>query len=165
VPAAVSEDRLVRAFTWADDDDFVRDFFGEPLFGSPAEARRAWPRARRAMWAQTYRLSLPRPAIVFDHITMDGRDLLWATLDDEAAFSLAAVRDALAADLRRVVGFRRRDSSGAHAISDYLDMWLSDLSAVEALARAVKACTDPLGVRAYYSKMTSAARYGTPLEP
>jgi hypothetical protein len=149
-------------FHRADSDQFTTSWFNDPLFPSREAAAHAWqqPGVRRLVWAETCRMTLPQPAVVFDGLTMDGKDLLWNTLDD-AAFSLAAVRDALTADRRALAAFRRRDAIGAAAISDYLSQWSADLGTLEAVAHDVNACTD--GWRAaYYRAMTSGTRYGAP---
>ncbi len=122
-PAEVGDARAIaRQFRLADSDEFVTSWFNDPLFHSLTDAERAWcvPGVRREVWSQEHRMSVPRPAVVFDHVVSTGWQLMWDSLDGDAAFPLADVRAAVAADRKKVDAFRRRDPIGAQAIGDYL---------------------------------------------
>lgn len=74
-----------------------------------AEARRYWPRYRRAAWLGAHHGAVPVAAALFDGITASGADAFMA------GASTAAVRAALAADRQALDAFGRRVEARALA--------------------------------------------------
>jgi hypothetical protein len=128
----------------------------EACFASEAEARAAWPVARRLVWATYHRFTVPAAATHFDGLSADSP----AAVRDgwyEATFPLDDVLAALRRDRARLAAFSADDVAGAAAIADYLDMLRADFDIVEQTARTLTAAR---GDRMYPHTVCSATRYG-----
>jgi hypothetical protein len=130
------DDPAIAMFTVADDDSFEHNFFGEVLFRTQSEARRAWPRCRRAVWAATPRMRLPDAARVFDALTFRAHDTLLSTWN-HIVFPLSDVLAALEADRASVLAFECRDPRAATQIATFLEAFRTDLDLLESQARAL----------------------------
>lgn len=156
-------DAIARKFRWADSDTFAKSFFGDPLFGSVEEARRAWqaPGVRRSVWARQHRMSIPDASRVFDALSRDGWQFLWSNWQLEGPFAVNKALQAVAADRETVDRFERRDPRGARSIRDYLEQWREDLATLETIARDLGAFQGDSWMRpAPTHLMSTALRYG-----
>jgi hypothetical protein len=114
-----------------------------------AEARRAWSRVRRVVWAGCRRFDIPGAAEAFDGLTADAfrglndpRPFLGSTGDGRPVVSRrgaselfrAEVAEWFAADRANVAAFAR--TAAGHSIGDFLAMMLADLDALEQAWRA-----------------------------
>jgi len=125
--------RQIHAFTASCDDNFTEDFFGDQLFATAADARAAWPSCRRAVWAGTFRMNIPRASLVFDALTADGWKFLWSHWN-RTPFQLAEALAAIHADRVSLAAFERRNPKGARDVADFLALWREDLATLDQLA-------------------------------
>jgi len=129
---------------------------GEVCFASEAEARAAWPRCRRSVWATYKRFSVPAAASRFDQVTIHSCDVTLDGWGHGKTFPLARALAAVATDRRNLAAFRVRDPDGAKAIEDFLAQLEEDLATIEAAARELGAATRFLE----RPHLASAVRYG-----
>jgi hypothetical protein len=119
--------------------DGTRSYFaGDPVHGSVEEARDHWGRCRREVWADAMRFSVPKGARAHDGLRNDAIEILrwsWSHSD----FPLDAILNELELDRESVAMFRAENPRGAREIGDFLETFLFDLDAVEAVARRLAA--------------------------
>ncbi len=154
--AAVSPE-LLEAFVWGAGDQFTETYFGPSPFATQAEARAAWPRCRRTVWAQCHRMRLPRAAEVFDGLTLDGLAFIRSHWNHVGSFDLEGALAALDEDRKNLAAFEQ--TGGAAAIADYLALLRRDLDAIEQAARDVAGWPGPPWLRPY-PDLASARTYG-----
>jgi hypothetical protein len=128
----------------------------EVCFTTEAEARAAWPRARRAVWRDYRRFSVPDAATRFDSITIDSCVVTLDGWGHGKTFPLADALEAVAADRRSLANFRARDPQGAATIADFLTLLEADLATIDAAARELGAATRFVE----RPHLSSAQRYG-----
>ena len=132
---------------------------GDRVARNRAEAKRCWPHFRKPAWAATFVGALPYAAMTYDHLTTCGRDVLWASWQDES-FDLDAVLRGLDRDRNRVARFRARDPRGAKDITDYLRLFMLDLDRVEREARRVSVVVCEYPWQRGAPEIGSRCRYG-----
>src|SRR5690242_15917891 len=123
----------VSAFRWCRDGVEPHPL-GEPAYRTIPEARKAWERSRRLVWAMTYRFSLPTPAELWDGLTLDGLELVRQMWNHDV-FDLGAVLTALQEDREHLSRFAK--TRGATPIQDYLSLLTLDLDRIEDTARGL----------------------------
>jgi hypothetical protein len=154
--AAVQAVDPINAFSWSARGDGCDHVLGEPHFKTQAEARRAWERHRRAVWAITTRFTLPGPAVYFDGLSLSSLDFVRSRWN-HVAFDLSAFLAAVAFDRERLEAFRR--TGAGRQVEDYLRLLARDLQSVEDAARELAAY--PTGTfRPYPKHLQSSAEYG-----
>jgi hypothetical protein len=131
---------------------------GEAHYQTAAEARRAWERNRRALWARAHRFQLPGPAKVYDRLTLEGRDFVLWSWNHVPPFDLPGCLEVIASDRANLEAFRQ--TRGARSIADYLDLFAADIDMVEHTARDL--ATYPAGTwRPYPVHLNVSSQYGT----
>jgi hypothetical protein len=131
-PGDTTDHELIQRFTEACDDTFTASFFDDPFFDSQDDAREAWPRCRRAVWALTFRMRVPDAARIFDGVTLDSAAAIRSAFS-HSTFPLADVLRTLARDRAALADFCRREPKAG--IDDYLDIFRADLNLIEQQAR------------------------------
>lgn len=111
-------------------------FQGDPVYPNVVLAARAWRKCRREVWAATHYTQIPAASTTYDGLTSTGFGRLWGRLSYHV-FPAADVLAALVADRAAVAAFREKDPSGARAIADFVDLWLTCLSHWEDVTRRI----------------------------
>lgn len=143
-------------FHWSDTG--LESPIGEGYYQTEAEARRAWEKHRRAVWARCHRFQLPGPAKVYDGLTLEGLAFVRWNWGNVPPFDVSAALDALAVDRANLAAFRNR--RGAKSIRDYLDLFASDLDLIEHTARDLGRY--PAGEwRPYPGHLNVSTKYGS----
>jgi hypothetical protein len=154
-PDAIDHD-LINAFVMAVDDEMTETWFGPDVFATTEEARQAWPRCRRAVWAATDRMRIPTPARVFDGLRFDSPDAIRSAfhcVTVPAAEMLATV----AGDRAALEAFCRREPRAARDIAGYLDVLRADLDLIE---RQVREMPQASSARRYPGHDWKGGTYG-----
>ena len=132
-----------RVFRWGDGTWCFFEPY-DPVYPNRAEAERAWRRCRRAVWASTYRFSVPAAARVYDGITNDAADLVRNSWDRDV-YPLGEALSAIERERATLAAFASREPRAAKAIADFLEMRIADLDLIEATVRdlAARVCDTP----------------------
>ena len=110
-------------------------YFGPDRYATEPEARAAWQRARRAVWAQEPCWRIPGPAEVYDGLTCHTFAAM-ALADCSLQFDASRVLPAIAQDRAALATFRAQQPKAAGSIADYLDVWTAFLDRAEHEAHA-----------------------------
>jgi signal recognition particle subunit SEC65 len=122
----------IETFLWSLDGIGLDSLINLPVFRTEAEARRAWEGARRAVWAETERFTLPGAAERFDGLTLEGLKFVRSTWNVLPPFDLAEAVRRLAEDRANVERFA--STRGGRQITDYLAILRRDLDTIEETA-------------------------------
>jgi hypothetical protein len=152
---------MVSAFRWSAGTGCKHDL-GERCFASLDEAKRGWEFARRAVWAEAYRFTVPQTATLFDGLTTTGLEFVRWHWNHVGPFDLNGALDALSADRRNLRKFLKQPVS--NAIADYLAMFANDCDRVEVEARKLADWPDQLW-RPNPSSLNTGQRYGQAPSP
>jgi hypothetical protein len=121
---------VCKRFLQARDQTFMRSWFDHALFASTEEARRAWPEARRGVWAATLRMRIPRAAQAFDGLTLTAPEVMRQVFG-HVVFPFQEVVAAVAADRRALHAFMGKERQAARELADILAVLSSDLDMLE----------------------------------